>query len=170
MRGGAGPAPAAGGRAQKQGRPRAVVAGMATATKPLAVVAVDTRLVEQRLRVDAVVRGANGERRSVRVPDRELAALLPRSILASGGSPPEALLDTIRVIVGRLLVGRRVRVWEYRDQHYLSFLSWRNVRFSAARPAPPAPTRPPRSAAAPGYTPNDSMSRSVSESSTSALT
>lgn len=125
---------------------------MATATKPLAVVAVDTQLVERRLRVNAVVRDAQGKRCAVRVPDRELAALLPRSILAGGSSPPAALLDTIRAMVERLMVGRHVRVWEYRDQHYLSFLSWRNVRFAGA------------------YTPNDSMSRSVRESSTSALT
>lgn len=125
---------------------------MATATKPLAVVAVDTRLVEQRLRVEAVVRGADGKRCSVRVPDRELAALLPRSILAAEGSPPAALLDTIRAIVGRLLMGRRVRVWEYRDQRYLSFLSWRNVRFSAAQPVPP-PAKPSSAAPAPAAAP-----------------
>ena len=121
-------------------------------TRPLSVVAVDAHLVDQRLLVRAVVRDAQGERYSALVPDRELATLLPRSILAADGNPPAALLDTIRAIVERMVVGRHVRLWEYRDQHYLSFLSWRSVRFEA------------------GYTPNDSMSRSVSESSTSELT
>lgn len=102
------------------------------ASGPLSVVAVDTRLVEQRLLVRAVVRDAHGERCSARVPDRELAALLPRSILAANGNPPAALLDTIRAIVERTVVGRHVRLWEYRDQRYLAFLSWRSVRFEAA--------------------------------------
>ena len=135
---------------------------MATATKPLAVVAVDTQLVDQRLRVDAVVRDARGKRYSARVPDRELATLLPRSILAADGSPPEAVLDTIHAIVERMVVGRHVRLWDYRDQRYLAFLSWRSVRF-----ATPPPATVPEAA---GYTPNDSMSRSVSAFSTSALT
>ena len=122
----------------------------------------DTQLVDQRLQVHAVVRDAQGERYSARVPDRELATLLPRSILAADGSPPAALLDTIRAIVERMVVGRHVRLWEYRDQHYLAFLSWRNVRFAT----PPPATSP----AATAYTPNDSMSRSVRESSTSEST
>ena len=115
----------------------------------------DARLVDRRLLVRAVVRDARGEQYSARIPDRELATLLPRSILAADGDPPVALLDTIRAIVERMVVGRHVRLWEYRDQRYLAFLSWRKVRFVAAAPA---------------YTPNDSMSRSVSESSISELT
>jgi len=105
---------------------------MTTATRPLSVVAVDTRLVDQRLLVRATVRDAQGERYSARLPDRELATLLPRSILVGDGSPPAALLDTIRAIVERMVIGRHVRLWEYRDQRYLAFLSWRNVRFDAA--------------------------------------
>lgn len=132
---------------------------MATATKPLAVVAVDARLVDRRLRATAVVRDAQGRRCVARVPDRELATLLPRSILAADRSPPEAVLETIRAIVERLVVGRHVRLREHRDQHYLSFLSWREVRFAAPPTTSPA-----------AYTPNESMSRSVRESSTAALT
>jgi hypothetical protein len=135
---------------------------MAMATRPLAVVAVDTQLVDQRLRVDAMVRDAQGKRCVARVPDRELATLLPRSILAADGSPPAALLDTIRAIVERMVVGRHVRLWEYRDQRYLAFLSWRSVRFTTTTPATPP--------GAGAYTPNDSMSRSVRESSTSVST
>ena len=96
------------------------------------MVAVDTQLVDQRLLVRAVVRDAHGERYSARLPDRELATLLPRSILAADGSAPAALLDTIRAIVERMVVGRHVRLWEYRHQRYLAFLSWRSIRFEAA--------------------------------------
>ncbi len=106
------------------------------AIRPLSVVAVDAQLVDQRLLIHAVVRDAQGERYSARVPDRELATLLPRSILAADGNPPAALLDTIRAIVERMVVGRHVRLWEYRDQRYLAFLSWRGVRFAAASPRP----------------------------------
>ena len=97
----------------------------------VAVVAVTARLVDRRLRVEAVVRGAGGRRTAVRVPDRELAALLPRSILAAGGDPAPQLLDTIAAILKRTVVGRRVRVWEYGGRRYLAFLSWSNVRFRA---------------------------------------
>ena len=96
----------------------------------VAVVAVTARLVDQRLRVDALVCGEDGRRMPVRVPDRELATLLPRSILAADGHPAPQLLDAIRAIMKRTVVGRRVRVWEYHGQRYLAFLSWRAVRFS----------------------------------------
>lgn len=106
----------------KRNRPAAV----------LSVVAVTARLVDQRLRVDAVVYGADGRRMSARVPDRELAALLPRSILAADGHPAPQLLNAIRAIVERTVVGRRVRVWEYGGERYLAFLSWRTVCFNGA--------------------------------------
>ncbi len=96
-----------------------------------AVVAITAQVVDQRLRVDALVREEDGRRMPVRIPDRELAALLPRSILAADGHPAPQLLDAIRTIMARTVVGRRVRVWEYRGQRYLAFLSWRTVRFSA---------------------------------------
>ena len=98
----------------------------------LSVVAVTARLVDQRLQVEAVVCAEDGRRMPARVPDRELAALLPRSILAANGHPAPQLLDAIRAIVERTVVGRRVTVWEYRGERYLAFLSWRTVRFSAA--------------------------------------
>ena len=97
------------------------------------VVSVKASLVDQRLRVDALVCGEDGRRMPVRVPDRELATLLPRSILAANGYPAPQLLDAIRTIMERTVVGRRVRVWEYRGQRYLAFLSWRAVRFSDER-------------------------------------
>lgn len=96
----------------------------------VSVVSVTARLVEERLRVDALVRDQDGRRTPARIPDRELAALLPRSILAASGHPAPELLDTIAAIMERTVLGRRVRVWEYRGQRYLAFLSWRTVRFN----------------------------------------
>ena len=77
----------------------------------------------------AVVRGAVGRRTAVRLPDRELAALLPRSILAAGGDPAPQLLETIAAILQRTVIGRRVTVWEDGGRRYLAFLSWSSVRF-----------------------------------------
>jgi hypothetical protein len=70
------------------------------------------------------------------LPDRELAALLPRSILVGQGrrAPPE-LLSTIEPMLTRLALGRQVRVWSYRERSYASFLPWRAVRFCAEGPA-----------------------------------
>ena len=103
--------------------------GTAPGAPVASVEAVTTRLVNRRLRVEAVVRGADGRRTAARVPDRELAALLPRSILALGGDPAPQLLGTIAAILKRTVVGRRVNVREYGGQRYLAFLSWSNVRF-----------------------------------------
>lgn len=66
----------------------------------------------------------------VYLPDREVSALLPRSLLVGPlrAAPPQ-LLGTIGPILERLVRGRIVRVWEYRDRRYASFLSWRSVRF-----------------------------------------
>ena len=100
---------------------------------PASVAAVSVKLVDQRLQVDAVVLDADGRRMPVRVPDRELATLLPRSILAANGHPAPELLDAIGAIMKRTVVGRRVSVWEYRGQRYLAFLSWRTVRFNGER-------------------------------------
>lgn len=72
--------------------------------------------------------------REAYLPDRELSALLPRCLLVGklGAVPPE-LLDTIEPVLNRLVRGRTVRVWEYRDRSYAAFLSWRSVRFQAGQ-------------------------------------
>ncbi len=77
-----------------------------------------------------------GERLEAWLPDRELAALLPRSILVGSErrASPE-LLSTIEPMLGRLALGRQVRVWSYRERSYASFLPWRAVRFGAEKPA-----------------------------------
>ena len=93
------------------------------------VVAVRAGLEHRRLQVDTVVRDKNGRCMEARLPDRELAALLPRSILVANGHPKPELLATIAAILKRTVLGRRVRVWGFRGQRYLAFLSWSCVRF-----------------------------------------
>ena len=84
----------------------------------------------ERLKACLRVATESGERLEAYLPDRELAALLPRSILVGAGrhAPPE-LLSTIAPMLGRLALGRQVRVWSYRERSYASFLPWRAVRF-----------------------------------------
>jgi hypothetical protein len=89
----------------------------------------------ERLKARLRVATAAGRTMEAYLPDRELAALLPRSILVGPGrrAPPE-LLSTIEPMLARLALGRQVRVWSYRERSYASFLPWRAVRFSAEEP------------------------------------
>jgi hypothetical protein len=90
----------------------------------------------ERLKARLRVATAAGETLEAWLPDRELAALLPRSILVGSErrAPPE-LLSTIEPMLGRLAMGRQVRVWSYKERSYASFLPWRAVRFAADPPA-----------------------------------
>ena len=84
----------------------------------------------ERLKARLRVATAAGQTLEAWLPDRELAALVPRSLLVGPGrrAPPE-LLSTIEPMLARLALGRQVRVWSYRERSYASFLSWRAVRF-----------------------------------------
>jgi len=83
-----------------------------------------------RLKAQLRVTADSGQSLQAWLPDRELAALLPRSLLVGSGcqAPPE-LLATLEPLLCRQALGRRVRVWDYRDRRYASFLPWRSVRF-----------------------------------------
>jgi hypothetical protein len=84
----------------------------------------------ERLRVVAEVRSDSGQVREVSLPDREVAAILPRSILlGSSCRAPVAMLGTLEPIVARMTEGRVVRMWQYADRWYCSFLPWKSVRF-----------------------------------------
>jgi hypothetical protein len=84
-----------------------------------------------RLRVRLTVCRSDGPRHFAFLPDRELSALLPRSILLTKlGDVPPQLLDTIEPILNKMVVGRAVRLWRYAERWYASFLSWRPVRFT----------------------------------------
>ena len=83
-----------------------------------------------RLRVRLAVVGADGRRIPAFLPDRELSALLPRSILLTSlREVPRELVDTIDPMLRHLIGGRIVRLWRYQERWYASFLPWRSVRF-----------------------------------------
>jgi hypothetical protein len=87
-------------------------------------------LDKDKLRVAAQVDTGIGETLKAHLPDRELSALLPRSILTGKTKDvPRELLSTIDPVIRRLASGRNVRLWQYEQQYYFSFLSWKNVRF-----------------------------------------
>ena len=92
---------------------------------------VEARLEKQRLKVRVSVTVEKEGTRHAYLPEREVAALLPRNLAdVSGGRPPEHLLATIETILARLLRGRSVRLWQWQDRSYASFPPWRNVRFA----------------------------------------
>jgi hypothetical protein len=91
----------------------------------------------KRLKVFATVRMDSGEAVEAQMPDREVSAILPRSILLGGTmKAPVSLLDTVRPIIERMTEGRRARLWQYKDRWFLSFQSWRGVRFVEDEPPP----------------------------------
>jgi hypothetical protein len=105
------------------------------------VVRVLAELQAERLKVVATVRAESGELLEAHMPEREMSALLPRSILlGSETTAPLSLLDTVTPILARMTEGRQVRVWQYRERWFFSFPAWRGVRFVAdtASEGPPA--------------------------------
>ena len=93
--------------------------------------AVQPLIQDSRLRVRLTVRRGDGQQHFAYLPDRELSTLLPRSILlASLREAPRKLLDTIDPILQHLLKGRVVRLWQFEEHWYASFLPWRSVRFA----------------------------------------
>ncbi len=62
------------------------------------------------------------------LPDREKAAILPRSIFC----PPRSKmtregLSALRETAEKLLRGRMIRIWRYREVWYCGFPSWRGI-------------------------------------------
>ncbi len=89
-------------------------------------------LIEKgRLKVRLTVAAEDGRKQLAYLPDRELSALLPRSILLDSlRDVPQAMLKTINPMMNKLVKGRQVRTWFYAERRYASFLPWRSVRFS----------------------------------------
>jgi hypothetical protein len=101
-----------------------------------------------RLRVLVSVKMETGEVLEAQMPDREVSAILPRSILLGGTTrAPVSLLDTVRPILERMSEGRRARLWLYKERWFLSFQPWRGVRFEDDQP-PPAQDRAAEAASA----------------------
>lgn len=83
-----------------------------------------------RLRVVARIHTDEGPVIEAGMPDREVSAILPRSILVGAAcSAPRGLLATIQPILARMSEGRAVRVWDYKEAKYFSFQPWKGVRF-----------------------------------------
>ena len=96
------------------------------------VVRVRPELQGERLKVVATIKADTGETVEAHMPEREISALLPRSILLGAGkTAPLSLLDTVEPILTRMTEGRQVRVWQYRERWFFSFLPWRTIRFVA---------------------------------------
>ncbi len=103
------------------------------------IVAVRPILIENRLRIVARVLKEDRAKIDAYLPDREVSALLPRSVLlGQARKAPKQILKTVSSIIKRMVSGRPVRVWKYEDSYYCSFLSWRGVSFQSARDAPNA--------------------------------
>jgi hypothetical protein len=90
-----------------------------------------TFLEGERLKVRLSVLVEGSGTRTAYLPEREVAALLPRGLLANSTGPiPPEFLDTLEPILVRRLKGRTVRLWRWRERSYASFLPWRSVRFA----------------------------------------
>ncbi|MCD6120320.1 MAG: hypothetical protein J7K04_00615 [Spirochaetales bacterium] len=96
------------------------------------VLAIKTAVKSEHIKVTARIKEQSGRVFSAGLPDRELSALVPRSILlGETSSAPENMLDVIESILCKAVRGRTVRYWEYQNREYFSFLSWRAVKFIA---------------------------------------
>ena len=94
------------------------------------VTTVHPELHQQRLKVVATIRTDSGETVDAHMPDREVSAILPRSVLlGSARSAPVSLLGTLAPILERMTEGRLVRVWQYKERWFFSFQQWKGVRF-----------------------------------------
>jgi hypothetical protein len=84
-----------------------------------------------RLKVRLTVCRRDGRRQIAFLPDREISTLLPRSILLTSlQEVPRELIHTIDPMLNKMIRGRMVRLWEYSENWYASFLPWRSVRFT----------------------------------------
>jgi hypothetical protein len=94
------------------------------------VAQVHLEILAQQLKVTATVRVESGEAVVAQLPDREVSAILPRSVLVgTARTAPASLLGTLQPILSRMTEGRQVRIWQYRERWFFSFVAWRGVRF-----------------------------------------
>jgi hypothetical protein len=105
------------------------------------VLSVRLEIVGERLHAVVAVRTDAGEMVEAHMPDREMSALLPRSVLVGQGRRASlSLLATVQPILARLTEGRQVRVWQFKERWFFSFQPWKGVRFVPDEPAVPAET------------------------------
>ena len=95
-------------------------------------VIISTRAIirNERLKIIAKIRDEEGKLFDALIPEREMAALIPRFVLlGEERKADKRLLETIHPIAKRMAEGRRVRLWDYNGSSYLSFLPWKVVHF-----------------------------------------
>ena len=89
------------------------------------------KVQEGKLKAVASIHTQKGIDTEAFLPDRELSTILPRSMLtATTRNVPVQLIETMEPMVRRMVRGRIVRMWTYEGIRYISFQSWRGVRFS----------------------------------------
>lgn len=94
------------------------------------IIAIRPELVGKSLNVLVDIVSEEGNTVCAVLPGREKATLLPRSLLVGDGMEADSsLLSEIQEMLSKLTVGRRVRMWEYRDTMYCGFLSWSDISF-----------------------------------------
>jgi hypothetical protein len=107
------------------------------------VIDVRATVIGERLRVGARVSTPNEGVVEALLPDREVAAFLPRALLLGPGArAPRSLLGTLTPILRRFTIGREVRLWSYDESRYFCFPSWRSVRFGDEEPQSAQPGVP----------------------------
>lgn len=102
------------------------------ATRSIKAKVVDTRIAveNEHLRVFVLTCVDGGKTVEAALPQRELSVILPRSILLGEGErQPLDVMEEIKDIVRRFLVGRTVKLREFEGDTYCFFLTWRSVRF-----------------------------------------
>jgi hypothetical protein len=102
------------------------------------IIEIIPQIEEERLRVRARVSLTIKARDipepivEVHLPDRELAALLPRTVLVGDGKyVGKEILPMLASILTNLAKGRKVKIWEYGDRYYCRFVGWKDVRFAS---------------------------------------
>jgi hypothetical protein len=112
------------------------------------IVFIKPTLKNGRLRARVTVHTERAGYRQACLPERELAALVPRSLLVyNREDAPVTLLGIISSLLKRTAVGRKVKLHGPTggEGGLVTFLTWRNVRFrrpptntpvSGARPHP----------------------------------
>lgn len=95
------------------------------------IVSVKPVCIDGTLELTVLVRRESGRTVRCRVPDRVIAALIPRSILiGSENRITSEIWETITTIARVFLVGRCCRVRRRRGIRYIGFLPWTRVRLT----------------------------------------
>ncbi len=101
--------------------------------KGITGIVLDARPIVHKERLRVVAKVLLDELGSVDafLPDREVAALAPRSsIVGTARCASYDVLQAVDVVLKPLVTGRVVRVWTYQSEFYCSFLPWRAVRIT----------------------------------------